>query len=135
LDVFSNAVQKSYLWLKELKEMMEWEDTHRAYLALRSVLHALRDRLTAGEAVDLGSQLPMLIRGFYYDGWKPAGKPVKERHIEEFLAHIQKDFKNEKVDAKKIAEGVFRLLSTKISEGEIEDIKGNLPEGVRELWP
>ena len=45
------------------------EHPHKAYLALRTVLHALRDRLTLEEAVQLGAQLPMLVRGFYYEGW------------------------------------------------------------------
>jgi uncharacterized protein (DUF2267 family) len=31
------------------------------------VLHALRDRLTVEEASDLAAQLPMLIRGLYYE--------------------------------------------------------------------
>ena len=48
---------------------MDWDDKHRAYRLLRATLHALRDRLTAHEAVQFGAQLPMFIRGFYYDGW------------------------------------------------------------------
>lgn len=135
LDIFGKTIKKTSLWLEELEDRIGWTDTQKTYLALRSVLHALRDRLVPDEAVHLGAQLPMLIRGFYYEGWKPAGKPLKERHLEAFLAHIQNDFRQEKVDTRKIVHSVFALLSDKISKGEIEDIKGILPHEVREFWP
>jgi uncharacterized protein (DUF2267 family) len=96
----------------------------------------LRDRLTVEEAAHLGAQLPMLVRGFYYEGWSPAGKPVKERHKEEFCAHVKEYFqKEEKIDAEKIVRGVFKMLSRRITEGEIEDIKHIMPPELRELWP
>src|SRR3546814_6955305 len=65
-----------------------------AYHALRSVLHALRDRLTLEEAAHLGAQLPMLVRGIYYDSWHPAGMPRRERSEGEFLAHVEKGLRN-----------------------------------------
>jgi uncharacterized protein (DUF2267 family) len=69
-------MQKTQIWLKDLMSQLDWEDRpHKAYLALRTVLHALRDRLTVEEAVQLGAQLPMLVRGFYYEGWTLKGKP------------------------------------------------------------
>jgi uncharacterized protein (DUF2267 family) len=96
----------------------------------------LRDRLTVEEAAHLGAQLPMLVRGFYYEGWSPAGKPVKERHKEEFCAHVKEYFtREEDIDAEKIVRGVFKMLSRRITEGEIEDIKHIMPLELRELWP
>ena len=43
---------------------------------------------TVNEVAALGVQLPMLVRGFYYEGWKPADKPLRERKKETFLTHI-----------------------------------------------
>jgi uncharacterized protein (DUF2267 family) len=40
-----------------------WDGTSRSFRLLRTVLQALRDWLPVNEAVDLGAQLPMLLRG------------------------------------------------------------------------
>src|SRR5512132_814658 len=136
-DVFEGTLQKSHMWLNEVMAELDWHDRpHRAYLALRTVLHALRDRLTVEEAVQLGAQLPMLVRGFYYEGWTLKGKPHKERHKEEFLAHIKDAFKGDvTVNPNQVCRAVFRVLVKHTSKGEIEDVKHVLPKALQELWP
>ena len=135
ISPIESTVHTTNVWLKELDEEMGWHDRPRAYQALRAVLHALRDRLTVAEAVDLGAQLPMLIRGMYYEGWTPNGKPVKERSREEFLAHIAAVFENPEIYPEGVAWGVFAVLRKHVSAGEIKDIKGILPAEIRSLWP
>ena len=123
-------------WLKELMEELGWDDRERAYHALGAVLHALRDRLTVVEAADLGAQLPMLVRGLYYEGWTPSGKPVKERKREDFLAHISAAFKGRpEIYPEGVAWAVFTVLQRHVSAGEVGDVKHVLPEQIRSLWP
>ena len=93
LETFDTAVQKADLWLKEIMEELNTDSRRIAYMSLRAVLHTLRDRLLLDEAVDLGAQLPLLIKGIYYDEWKPSITPVKDRHIDEFLAHIKEKYR------------------------------------------
>src|SRR5271165_2158597 len=62
-----------------------------AYRALRSVLYVLRDRLTPEQAVHLGAQLPILVRGTYYEGWRIAGKPSYGRQPAEFATLVAAD--------------------------------------------
>jgi uncharacterized protein (DUF2267 family) len=136
-DVFEGTIQKSHIWLNDLMAELNWHDRpHRAYLALRSVLHALRDRLTVEEALQLGAQLPMLIRGLYYEGWTLKGKPHKERREKEFLDHVTKAFKDDEViDPREVVRAVFSILVRHTSAGEIEDVKHVLPKPLKELWP
>jgi uncharacterized protein (DUF2267 family) len=135
LAAFDSTLQTTNIWLNEVMERLAWQDKHRAYLALRAVLHALRDRLTVEEATDLGAQLPMLIRGFYYEGWTPVGKPVKERRRQEFLAHVAEAFRNDPdVQPEQVARAVFQVLAKHVTAGEIKDVKNNLPEPIRSLF-
>jgi len=84
----------------------------------------------------LGAQLPMPMRGFYYEGWDPSGKPVKERHLEQFLARIAREFRSDDVvEAERMARAVFALLKNRVTDGEIEDVKSVLPEELKHLWP
>ena len=136
LSLFDTTLEKTNLWIREVMTELGWKDRHRAYLALRGVLHALRDRLQADEAVHLGAQLPMLVRGFYYEGWKPSSTPKKERHREQFLEHVREAFpRDEEIDSERVARAVFAVLARRVTEGEIGDVKGMMPEEVRGLWP
>jgi uncharacterized protein (DUF2267 family) len=136
LEVFDTTVHKTNNWLNELMRVLEWNERRRAYLGLRATLHALRDRLTVEETAQFAAQLPMLIRGFYYEGWDPTGKPLKDRHKERFLARINQEFRGDgPIDPEKVARGVFTVIAERVSEGEIEDVKHVLPAEIRELWP
>jgi uncharacterized protein (DUF2267 family) len=87
------------------------------------------------QAAALAAQLPMLVRGFYYEGWHPHGKPVKERHKQDFLAHIAAAFREgPAVDPERVARAVFQVLSKHVTAGEIEGVKRSLPTELRSLW-
>ena len=129
-------MQKTNSWLKDIMHEMEWQERSKAYQALRSALHALRDRLTVDEVAQLAAQLPMLVRGFYYEGWDPTGKPLKVRDLGGFLATIALEFRDDDdVDPDQVARAVFTVLARRITRGELEDIEGLLPKEVRHLWP
>jgi uncharacterized protein (DUF2267 family) len=140
LEVFDTTLQKTNSWLHDLMQALGWLDRHKAYTALRATLHALRDRLSVEEVAQLGAQLPMLIRGFYYEGWDPTGKPLRIRQKEQFLARIELELRGDErfddlVPVERIAQAVFMLLTQRVSAGEIENVKHVMPADIRELWP
>jgi uncharacterized protein (DUF2267 family) len=88
------------------------------------------------EVAQLGAQLPILIRGIYYEGWDPTGAPLKLRHKEEFLARIAQELEGSgAADSESVARAVFGVLAARVTSGEIEDVKHVLPAEVRQLWP
>lgn len=139
IEVFEATVHKTNAWLNDLMRLLGTDNRQEAYHVLRGVLHALRDRLTVEETAHLGAQLPMLVRGFYYEGWDPSGKPLRERHKAQFLARIARELRatyrtQEGMDPERAVRAVFALLATRVTEGEIEDVKHLLPAEVQELW-
>ena len=135
LDVFDTTLQQTNLWLKDLMKRLGTEDRRLAYQVLSRTLHAVRDRIGPANAVHLGAQLPMLVRGFYYEGWNP-NKVALDRKKEQFLEHVAEAFCGDfLVDVEKVTRAVFSVISKHVTAGEIEDIKRTLPKEIRELWP
>jgi len=134
-EPFEKAVHKAHVWLNEIAERMgEGTTKQQAYAALRAVLHALRDRLNVNEAAQLAAQLPLLVRGIYYEGWDPAKTPLKIRHRDEFL-DLVRDYlgKIDNVEPEPAAKAVFAVLREHVSEGEIEDVMAEMPQEIRQL--
>jgi len=136
LESIDHTVQLTHIWINELDARLGWDNKHRSYHLLRSVLQAVRDWLPINEAVDLGAQFPELLRGVYYEHWRPAATPVKPRHKDDFIARIDDAFKNDPIlFTSEAVTAVFGLLSDNISAGEIDHIRHELPADLRALWP
>src|SRR5262249_49251327 len=90
-ELIETTIETSRRWLHELMEKLQLapEDAGRALHALRAGLHAIRDRLPIAEAVHLGAQLPVLVRGLYYDGFRLTNDPGKIRSKAEMLERVQ----------------------------------------------
>lgn len=136
-ELFGATVQKAHEWVHEVARELGTEDRRRAYLALRATLHALRDRMPVEEAAQLAAQLPLLVRGAFYEGYTPARTPRKERHLDEFLAHVAAGMPGETdlEEAKRCAVAVMAVLDRHVTQGELEDVKAVLHESIRAIWP
>jgi len=136
LEVIDETVQHTHEWINELAERIETPDRRRALRLLRAVLAAIRDHLGHDEAARLSAQLPLLIRGFYWEGWRPAATPVHPSGADAFLAAVGARYDpGQDVTLAEDVEEVFRLLNHRVSAGEIDDLRRALPEDLRALWP
>ncbi len=135
LPVFDKTLQLTHIWLKEVGETIGPDD-QRQYHALRSVLFAVRDRLTVDEAFHLSAQLPMLIRGFYWESYRPVHKPERFRSRQEFLEKVSETLDPAgNIDPEQAARAVFAVLVKHVPEGEIAHVRQMLPDDVLTLFP
>ncbi len=134
-NALDEGLQKANEWINAVMEELGTNDKQQAFNGLKATLQGLRDRLTVSEVVHLGSQLPVLIRGYYYEGWQPSGTPLK-MDKETFINRVH-SYANysEDIEPEEMVKAVFKVLQKKISYGEIEDIKHILPKPFWDLWP
>ncbi|ETR76609.1 hypothetical protein X566_02395 [Afipia sp. P52-10] len=133
LDVFDKTLQTTHIWLKEI-ETKVGPDRQVAWKVLSVVLHKLRDRLPVDLAAHLGAELPLLIRGVYYDQYEPAKQPAKWNR-DEFVAEVQRWLSDIRpVAAPDAIDAVFGTLSHYVSPGQIEKVKRALPDDIQACW-
>ncbi|GII87864.1 hypothetical protein Ssi03_58540 [Sphaerisporangium siamense] len=134
---FNTTVDKTNHLLKQIEQAYGWpkERRNQSYAAARAVLHTLRDRLTVEEAAQLGAQLPMLVRGLYYEGWDPSAVPAKMDR-RKFLARVRKEFPYEvKGGTEQLVATVLTALRAYIADGEWEDVKASMPRDLADVLP
>lgn len=136
LEVFDKTLHETNHYLNIVLREMGTDDRRVALAALRATLHALRDRLMAMDAVHLGAQLPMLLRGLYYEDWRPAEAFAKERHAKEFLAHVEALLPPQLKDyAEVCCRAALAAIEGNIDPGETHKVQMQLTQELRQLWP
>lgn len=134
LEVLDSTLQKTHQWIDAIA-LDSHTDRHTAYQALRAVLQTLRDRLPADEAAHFSAQLPLLIRGVFYEGYRPAEVPVSLSR-EQFLERVrQKIVTGRSVDALTLTRQVFSTMEGFLCEGELDKIVDVLPRDFLDLLP
>jgi len=137
LEGLDRTVHKTNEWLAGVMHAIPTEDRKAAYVALRTVLHALRDELPLSAIVGLGAQLPLLLRGVYYDGWQPnpEGKTPHVRSVNEFLDGIDRTVPlGTNLDSEVAARAVFHILEQHLDPNETEKVYRLLPRPIQTLW-
>ncbi len=131
LGTFDETLEDTYKFLKDLEDRLGWTGRRsQTFRLVRSVFHALRDRLPVNEAVQFGADLPSLLRGYYYEGWIAADKPIK-MNKEEFIKRIHKEFNfSTDLSTEQLVSTVMESLGRFISKDEKEDIKAVLPKDI-----
>lgn len=136
LETIDHTVQLTHIWLDDLDWRLGWSNKGRSYQLLKNVLQAVRDWLPTNESANFAAQLPTLLRGAYYEHWRPAMTPVKKRSKAAFLGRIEQACAGDlQMDLEAAVSIVLGFLSTRISFGEIEDVRQSLPADLRSLWP
>jgi uncharacterized protein (DUF2267 family) len=129
LEVIDRTVAKTYEWLRAVAGRGNFDDLHQAYQVLRAVLQALRDRLSPDVAGHLSAQLPMLVRGVFYEGWDP-GRTPDHMSLSDFLVRVEKEANLKGTsEAEDATRAVMAVLWDELGEGTMEHLMSVLPRG------
>jgi uncharacterized protein (DUF2267 family) len=135
LEVFDRTLHTTNLWLDEISAEIG-PDRHLAWHVLGAVLRSIRDEMQVEQSAHFAAQLPLLIRGAYFDQYRPAVQPASARSHDDFIARIHHDLDGSRpVNAEHVATAVMRTLNRHVTEGQVKKVRDSLPKGVRAMWP
>ncbi len=136
IHVFERTNHEAHEWVNDLAGRTGWGNEREVLHLLRIVLRKIRDHLPVNEMAQFSAQMPLILRGMYFEGWQPKKTPVQERHAAEFVAAVDEKL-GDVIDYQGIADiqAVFHVINARISRGEVEDVRACLPQELRDLWP
>tara|TARA_R110000787_G_scaffold112500_5_gene221414 strand:+ start:1807 stop:2238 length:432 start_codon:yes stop_codon:yes gene_type:complete len=136
LEVIDHSVHLTHEWINELAGRLGWSSKRSALRLLRVTLRRIRDHLMPDELAQMSAQLPLMVRGLFFEGWVPKLTPIKERNVEDFVTFIGTQMADAaEYRGRDDIKCVFDLLNARLSRGEVEDVRATLPTAIRDLWP
>ncbi|MGZ3416331.1 MAG: DUF2267 domain-containing protein [Polyangiales bacterium] len=133
MSVLEQPTVKAKEWIDEIADEIA-VDEQTAWSCLRAGLHALRDRLPVDEAAHLAAQLPLIVRGLYFDGWRPAQVPVKMKTREDLMRRVTHELHGADIAPEMALRAVFHALDRHITHGQVATVQHTLPRDLQELW-
>jgi uncharacterized protein (DUF2267 family) len=134
LQVFDRTLQITNIWLNEVSDVLG-PDRKMSWAVLGAVLRTLRDRLPTTVAAHLGAELPLLVRGAYYDHYQPAKQPTDLRTADQFLNEVEAQLVGQRpVNLRDCVHAVFAVLDHHLPLSACEKVRLTLPQDIRRLW-
>jgi len=133
VGVFDASVRESNGWLEDVMRETGL-DQRQALIALRAVLHALRDATTVRQSSYFVAEMPALIRGIYFERWDAGRAPATDHDSRSFFARVRSGLGDlgDDHDVALIARGVFHVLERRLPDAAAK-IKRMLPRELHEL--
>jgi uncharacterized protein (DUF2267 family) len=136
IALFEAPVQEAQEWVREVMDRLGFSDPHYALHGLGAVLHALRDELSVNQNAAIAAQMPALLRGIYFQDWKPLAAEPKHSSRAAFLRRVDDEFASYETppDPAQLTGQVLEMLAYRIS-GECRKVRRTLSSDLRALWP
>jgi len=137
---FNKFAEEGNVFLHEYaKKLHINEDRDKAARILSAVLHSLREVISTEESLQLIAQFPMFLKAVYVNGWS-SRKKDKIKNMVDFIDLAHKfngktsvnDFESDEITEDYIRK-TFIMLRQFVSKGELEDIRSELPKGLKNL--
>jgi uncharacterized protein (DUF2267 family) len=133
LEIIERNVHLTHMWIDDIDTQLNWGNHHKSFRLLRGWLHALRDSLPLSEVAHVSAQLPLMVRGLFFEQWRPvADRPRMDG--ESFLNRLDEEvYPDQMEDTAQAATSVFLVFKSHVGEQESNKLLHVLPKGVREL--
>ncbi|HEU5268941.1 MAG TPA: DUF2267 domain-containing protein [Jatrophihabitans sp.] len=125
-----HLMQTANVWLAEIRDEFDTDDNDFVYRVTRAWLHALRDRLPVAESAHFAAQLPDVLRGVYYDGWRPSEVPVR-CHPEQFVRDVTAAARITPAELTKVFGSVSDVMDRRLTN--LDKVLGSVPAEIRVL--
>lgn len=134
VPTLEHAIHVTNEWLRDVASVLQTDDRHEAYRALRSTMHVLRDRLPVDENAKLAAQLPDVLRGVYYEGWHPSRTPARFRTYDELLERVAREGAyHGHTEASYALTAALAIMRRRISAGEMAGVAAALPAEIADV--
>ena len=131
-DPFAKAEMTANHWLAVVRDELDLEDTMTAYRMLRAWLYTVRDRMPIEAAAHFAAQLPELLRGVFFEGWKPSRVP-ELYDVPVFIERFAAEAGIHRGQVPRAANAVTTALEELCSPGQLEHVLALMPRGLRDL--
>lgn len=136
VSAIERNIELTNIWLSELCSELNDIDKEDAWQRLGAVLQTVRDRMPVNEAADFAAQLPTLIRGEYFESWRPETAPHKWRRKDEYLDAVNAKLgPRPAVDAEETTRAVLKVAKRHMDANEIEKVRKRHTKEMWDLWP
>ena len=139
IEALSSSLHKTNEWIRDVADVLGDGNRHYAYNALRATLHTLRDRLSLEQSAHFSAQLPLVLRGAYFEGWRPSETPSRIRTLDDFIECVRREMRDTTpLFHERCAEAVAASLTAiarHVDVGTVAKIQECLPRELREMWP
>lgn len=135
VNSLNRSIQSTNMWLNDIQMELKWPDMERVYAATKAMLHTLRDCMIVEEVFHLSAQFPLLLKGVFFDGYDPTGKPLDVDNRNKFFAIIQDRFdKTSGLDGEVITRATLKVLYKRVGVGEMNDVMANMSDDIQGLF-
>lgn len=137
VPILENNIHQTMDWIYAIEEECHWDDENqrKAFIALRAVLHKLRDLFSPEDAAQLGAQLPLVIRGIFFEDWKPNPSPDSQTQKKDFLKGVADAlYPYRDINVEETTRAVFQVIGEKLPTGAFHKIIKNIPKDIREFY-
>lgn len=132
LPIIDRTVHETNRWLNEIMHDAAIDDKSLALQGFRAVMVTLRDTMPVDLATNLGDQLPVLVRGLYYENYVPSKTPHLERTTDAWAASVAESGDNIQVDqAMTLSRAVYALLRRELDANIVDKVSDAIPQDLR----